>query len=625
MNSSSNNKTRERALRNRIENTNQSPRRIQHMPVKDYIRMYIEEKNAKFSKIEGNIKIMKSRSIIPKEFTIHNRNGGNIIERIIKFLNLYIKQTNAITSKISSHTQTEEVIIHPENISKKEEEVPLIVSHLQEEVSNLTKENITLKIEKEKSDAVISELYQELSKIKVENQRMIQDMDDLKDQLEEKCEYIDTLEESVRLNNEEKYNIEDDSDNKNVSINKDTNPFAPIINRHKLLEITKFLQPSEIFSLKHSDRTLYLSIDNDPVILKQIFYYTINNKLLNSGEDKTDTSEGEKEVTPQYNRNLEPLLRKYHPNNDNSLDNNRKQLGATILKAIDYINKDINYYMKLNLNDGIRNNKPRGDNNNNSNSINSNLNPNVLNSFGGFMNKFVNQIFNQNSNQSTYSTSTTAYNTSTPSSFSKPHPASIEIEFLNFDKREHNFNFQSTSELKNLIYSCFFRVGELNNINYLKSYVEEISQFYSNLLFFSIEVLKEGCEMRLVKNSLFDFLKDIKEEKRELVKDYNELVRSNNSLSFINQSIEQDRVELRRKFAELEEERKLLNEKLQILSEENRLVKEKFKYAEDNYIDFKSLYKKQIVDFKSDLGLVTKERDSLVQMLKNIQGLVKLN
>ena len=389
--------------------------------------------------------------------------------------------------------------------------------------------------------------------------------------------------------------------------------------------VTAYLDPEETFNLKHSDRSLFYHIDNNLTIQKQILFSTVQRKNKSIEEmvrrDNLDLS-----LNNDYlNKNvpIDSLMTKYNPlyeeRNPNS-ERNRKELGNTIFKAIDYINDEVGYFMNMN---GVKNNYS-------SPTVINSTNPkknNLLGSFGGYMNKFVNNILSpvndptQTSSQKNYhqynSTGSTKINTE-----SKENSviSTIEGQFLNFDKKENNFPYTSPLEIKNLLFACFFRLGELNNHTSLKSFVEEVTSIYAKLLFFSIEIMKELCETRVVKNSLYEFVNNIKEEKRLLMKDNNQLMREINSLAYINSLIKDQRDELRDDLEEINEENKNLKLNNDVLLLECKKIKEKYQKLENDYFEVKCFYKKENTNLLADLEMIIKERDTTVEMLKNIKN-----
>jgi hypothetical protein len=155
----------------------------------------------------------------------------------------------------------------------------------------------------------------------------------------------------------------------------------------------------------------------------------------------------------------------------------------------------------------------------------------------------------------------------------------------------------------------------------LKYYVEEISNEYANLLYFSIDILKELLEIRLVKNSLFEYLQIMKEEKRALIKENNEFSRKINSINYVNEHLISERDELRRSQIEMQDEIRKYAAIKDELKEENKKLCKKINITQSDLIDLKLLYSKEIDELQSEIVILRNERVNSVSMLKQLKDL----
>jgi hypothetical protein len=623
----------------------------------EYIKNYAEKFRVNNLKLDNFIKKSKTdTSEISKDLNLFkNQNFFKILkdndlrEKLMNLLTIFsklkctelIESKSAIKESVSVQTEVKKLTVdfyENENLS------------LEKQVLELKKKNEILKLESENK---IENLNLKLSKYEKENfeekyNLLLKEHEYIDNKLEEikqryvkleselagKNEYIKNLEESIRLSNEEKQYDLDEEERYLAYLEMSKNVLHKLADKNLLSSITSYLEPEETFNLKHTDRELYLYIDSNPLIQKQILITSLEKKRrLIEEYSRKDLELSEYDESISKNLPIASLITKYNPlyeERNPSSDRNRKELGNTIFKAIDYLNIEIGYYLNI-QNENIKNSQNYGIyTNGTTSSYSSNAsktphstNKNLLGSFGGYMNKFVSNILkpveshqNLNSNHESSARST---KNNTESRENSAVIATIESQFLNFDKKECNFNYSSPLEVKNLLYSCFFRLGEMNNMNNLKSFVEEVSYGYAKLLFFSIEIMRELCETRVVKNSLYEFVTNLKEEKRMLMKDNNQIMKELNSLTYFNSLLKDQRDQLRQELEEITVENKnlILNEEK--ISLELKKICEKYKNLEYDYFEVKSFFMKENINLRSDLQSIIKERDEAMEVLKKIK------
>lgn len=602
----------------------------------EYLKNYAEKFRLKNLKIDNFIKKTKSEtSEITTDINyFKNQKNFKILrdnDLIQKLMNLLI-----LFSKLNCKEIIESKLASKESVAVQTEEKNLTVDYYENQNFTLEKEMIELKkkseIYKLESEKTIENLNYRLSKFEKEkfeekyklllkeheyienelceiNQRYVK----LQLEMTDKNEYIKNLEESIRLTNEEKQYDLDEEDKYLAYLDSSKNVLHKLAEKNLLTSITSYLEPEDTFNLKHVDRNLYLNIDSNPLIQKNIFFASLEKKRRLIEElTRKEIDQHEYDESSSKNMSVASLMSKYNPlyeERNPSSDRNRRELGNTIFKSIDYLNIEIGYY--LNIHD---------DNRKNSHNMNKS---NLLGSFGGYMNKFVNNILSpveshQNPNyQNEKSMRSTKNNTDSRENSAVIN--TIESQFLNFDKKECNFNYSSPLEVKNLLYSCFFRLGEMNNMTNLKSFVEEVSFGYAKLLFFSIEVMRELCETRVVKNSLYEFVANLKEEKKMLMKDNNQIMKQLNSLEYINSLLENQRDKLRNDLEDILVENKNLIFNEEKINMDLKKISDKYKQLENDYFEVKTFFRKENLNLKSDLELIIKERDEALDVLKKIK------
>jgi hypothetical protein len=144
---------------------------------------------------------------------------------------------------------------------------------------------------------------------------------------------------------------EDSFTRDSVSSIQNSNQNSPdiftILDKGKLNYITKYLDPADIFKLRHQSKRLYLYIDTNPTIMKQLFINTVNskNRLIDEihHNHEYDSLNGNFQ---HINKEIEKLVEKYNPKSHYE-QKYLKEIQNTIFKSIDFINSEIKYNLGM--------------------------------------------------------------------------------------------------------------------------------------------------------------------------------------------------------------------------------------------------------------------------------------